>query len=310
GYGIKSSDVLYVPFNYGLFVAWWGFQAALEKEGVMIVPGGGQSSEHRVRNIIDWNATVVCCTPSYTLFLAESAKKMGLSLADSPVRIVVTAGEPGASVPATRKAIEEMWGAKCYDDVGSTEITNFGYECVAQQGPHVIESMFYAEALDPETLAPVEAGEIGELVLSNLCTESMPLLRYRIRDMVRFNVEPCACGRTFLRLDGGVLGRSDDMFHVSGTNIFPSAVENIIREFDEFSLEYQLIVPKQGSGRKLTIRVEPARAEPSGASLQDAVKRLRDSLRYRISVTPEVEIVEVGSLPRFEGKAKRVIRES
>ena len=309
GYGIKTSDILFVPFGYGLYVAWWGFQAALEQEGVMIVPGGAQSSEHRVKNIFDWAATVVCGTPTYLLSLGDTAKKMGKPLADSAIRIVVAAGEPGANVPATKAAIKELWGAKCYDDIGSTEITNFGFECVAQKGTHVIETMFYAECLDPETLKPVPPGEIGELVLSNLCTESMPLLRFRIQDLVRFNKETCECGRTFLRLDGGILGRSDDMFQFAGVNIFPSALENLIREVPEFSNEYQILVPRMGSGKHLEIRVEPDTAEIDNLSLQQAVEKFIETVKYRISITPNVEIIEIGKLPRFELKAKRLIRE-
>jgi len=310
GYGITPADILFVPFNYGLYIAWWGFQAALERAGVMIVPGGGQSSEVRVRNLLDWGATVVCGTPTYLLYLAETARKMGVSLDRSAVRAVVTAGEPGANVPATKRAIEAAWGARCFDDIGSSEISNFGFECVAQQGTHVIESMFYAECLDPETLAPVPPGEVGELVLSNLCTESMPLLRYRTGDLVRFDLAPCVCGRTFLRLAGGVLGRCDDMFQFAGVNVFPSAIENLIREVPELSTEYQLVVPPMGSGRRLRIRVEPAETGTSGATLQDAVERLIENVKYRVTITPDVEVVEPGGLPRFELKAKRVIRET
>jgi phenylacetate-CoA ligase len=309
GYGIKTSDILFVPFGYGLYIAWWGFQAALEQEGVMIVPGGAQSSESRVMNIFDWNATVVCGTPTYLLYLGDTAKKMGKPLADSAIRIVVAAGEPGANVPATKKSIEDLWGAKCYDDIGSTEITNFGFECVAQRGTHVIENMFYAECLDPETLEPVPPGEIGELVLSNLCTESMPLLRFRIRDLVRFNKEICECGRIFLRLDGGILGRSDDMFQFAGVNVFPSAIENLIRQVPEFSNEYQIVVPKMGSGKHLKIRVEPDTAKIGKERIEEAVKHFIETVRHRITITPDVEIVEIGKLPRFELKAKRLIRE-
>jgi phenylacetate-CoA ligase len=309
GYGIKTSDILFVPFGYSLYIAWWGFQAALEQEGVMIVPGGAQSSENRVMNIFDWNATVVCGTPTYLLYLGDTAEKMGKPLSDSAIRIVVAAGEPGANVPATKKAIEQLWGAKCYDDIGSTEISNFGFECVAQKGTHVIESMFYAECLDPETLEPVPPGEIGELVLSNLCTESMPLIRFRIRDLVRFNKETCECGRTFLRLDGGILGRSDDMFQFAGVNIFPSAIENLIREVPEFSNEYQIVVPKMGSGRHLKIRVEPETAKIGKEGIEQAVKKFSETVKHRITITPDVEIVEIGKLPRFELKAKRLIRE-
>lgn len=309
GYGLTPADILFVPFNYGLYIAWWGFQAALERAGVMIVPGGGQSSEGRVRTLLDWGASAVCGTPTYLLYLAETARKMGVSLADSAVRTVVAAGEPGANVPATKRAIEDAWGARCYDDIGSSEISNFGFECVAQQGTHVIESMFYAECLDPETLEPVPPGAVGELVLSNLCTESMPLLRYRMGDLVRFDPAPCACGRTFLRLDGGVLGRADDMFQFAGVNVFPSAIENLIRELPELSTEYQLVVPPMGSGRHLRIRVEPAAPDTPGAALQRAVERLVENVKYRVTITPDVEVVEAGSLPRFELKAKRILRE-
>ena len=276
----------------------------------MIVPGGAQSSQDRVRNVFEWNATVVCGTPTYLLYLGETAEKMGLSLADSKVRIAVVAGEPGANVPATKKAIEELWGAKCYDDIGSTEITNFGFECVAQQGTHVIENMFYAECLDLDTLKPVQPGEVGELVLSNLCTESMPLLRFRIKDLVRFDKDTCECGRTFLRLEGGILGRADDMFQFSGVNIFPSAIENLIRQVAEFSNEYQIVVPKIGSGKHIKIRIEPATMDVPGERMQQAVKQFIQTFKYRITVTPDVEIVEIGKLPRFELKAKRLIRET
>ncbi|MBE9522284.1 MAG: phenylacetate--CoA ligase family protein [Proteobacteria bacterium] len=310
GYGIKTSDILFVPFGYGLYIAWWGFQAALEQAGVMIVPGGAQSSQDRVRNILDWDATAVCGTPTYLLHLGETAKKMGLSLPDSKVRIIVAAGEPGANVPATKAAIEELYGAKCYDDIGSSEISNFGFECIAQKGTHIIESMFYAECLDPDTLEPVGPGEVGELVLSNLCTESMPLLRYRIKDLVRFNKDQCDCGRTFLRLDGGILGRSDDMFQFAGVNIFPSGIENLIRQVEEFSSEYQIVVPKLGSGKRMKIRVEPASNQISEVEMDQAVQQFIDTFKYRITVTPDVEIAKIGELPRFELKAKRLIRET
>ena len=275
----------------------------------MIVPGGAQSSKDRVRNIFDWEATVVCGTPTYLLHLGEVARKMGISLADSRVSVVVAAGEPGANVKSTKLAIETTWGAKCYDDIGSSEISNFGFECIFQQGTHVNENMFYAECLNPDTLEPVNEGEVGELVLSNLCTETMPLIRYRIKDLVKFNRETCECGRTFLRLDGGILGRSDDMFQFAGVNVFPSAIENIIRKVDCFSNEYQIIVPRMGSGNRLKIRVEPESSQVSSKEMQEAVDQFIEEFKYRITFTPEVEVVEIGNLPRFELKAKRLIRE-
>jgi phenylacetate-CoA ligase len=310
GYGIESTDVVFFPFTYGTFIAWWGIQAAMEQLGVMIVPGGGQTSDARVKSIIDWGATVVCGTPTYIIYLGELAQTMGIDLPNSKVRVVITAGEPGAQVPATKKLVEKLWGAKNYDDIGSTEITNFGYECVMQKGTHLNEGMFLPESLDIVSGKPAAEGEVGELVLSNLFCESEPLLRYKTKDLVRFNYKKCDCGRTFLRMDGGVLGRADDMFTLGGVNIFPSAIENFIRGIPIFSNEYQLVIPKQGSGKRLAIRVEPASPEVSDEQAKEAVKQLAENILYHIKVTANVEVVAPGSLPRFEGKAKRLIRES
>jgi len=309
GYGITKTDVMFVPFNYGLYIAWWGLQSAFEKAGVLIIPGGGQSSEDRVKNIVEWRPTVVCGTPTYILFLGDVAKKMGIDLSKTTVRTVITAGEPGAQVPSTKRQIETTWGARNYDDIGSTEISNFGFECVAQQGTHVIESMFLAEVLDPETEKPLPPGEPGELILTNLCCESMPLIRWRMGDVVKFNIDRCDCGRTFLRLEGGIMGRVDDMFQFGGVNIFPSAIENFVRETKEFSTEYQIVAPGMGSGKHLTIRVEPLSSSLTGEEMARAVKAFKDKFKFRIGVTPDVEIMEIGKLPRFEGKARRVIRE-
>jgi phenylacetate-CoA ligase len=309
GYGITKADVMFVPFNYGLYLAWWGLQAAFEQAGVLVIPGGGQSSEDRIKNILEWKPSVICGTPTYILFLGDVAKKMGVDLSKTPIRIVITGGEPGAQVPSTKKQIETTWGAKNYDDVGSTEISNFGFECVAQQGTHVVESMFLAEVIDPETGKSLNPGQEGELVLTNLCCESMPLIRWRMGDMIKFDVKTCDCGRTFLRLDGGVLGRADDMFQFGGVNIFPSAIENFVRETNEFSNEYQIIAPKRGAGKHLKIRVEPSSPTLSKEKMDRAVKIFKETFKYRIGVTPDVEVVKIGELPRFEGKARRVTRE-
>ena len=310
GYGITKADIIFIPFNYGLYLAWWGIHSSFEQGGVLVIPGGGQSSEDRIRNILEWKPTVICGTPTYILFLGDAAKKMGVDLSKTTVRIVITAGEPGAQVPSTKKQIETTWGAKNYDDIGSTEISNFGFECVAQKGTHVIESMFLAEVIDPKTGKWVGPGEEGELVLSNLCCESMPLIRWRMGDIVKFNYEKCECGRTFLRLDGGIIGRADDMFQFGGVNIFPSAIENFVRGTKEFSNEYQVIAPKMGSGKHLRIRVEPSSPALSHEEMDRAVKSFKEIFKFRIGVSPDVEVVKIGELPRFEGKAKRVIREA
>ncbi len=310
GYGITKSDIIFIPFNYGLYLAWWGIHSAFEKAGVLVIPGGGQSSEDRIRNILEWKPTVVCGTPTYILYLGEVAKKMGVDLSSTNIRVVITAGEPGAQVPSTKKLIEATWGAKNYDDIGSTEISNFGFECICQKGTHVIESMFLAEVIDPQTEKNLGPGEEGELVLSNLCCESMPLIRWRMGDMVKFDINRCDCGRTFLRLDGGIIGRVDDMFQFGGVNIFPSAIENFVRETKEFSNEYQVIAPKMGSGKHLRIRVEPSSPALSQDEIARAIKNFKEVFKFRVGVTPDVEVVNIGELPRFEGKARRVIRES
>ena len=283
GYGIESTDVVFFPFTYGTFIAWWGIQAAMEQLGVMIVPGGGQTSDARVKSIIDWGATLVCGTPTYIIYLGELAQKMGIDLPNSKVRVVITAGEPGAQVPATKKLVEKLWGAKNYDDIGSTEITNFGYECVMQRGTHLNEGMFLPESLDIVSGEPAAEGEVGELVLSNLFCESgaSPGV-IRTKDLVRFNCKKCDCGRTFLRLDGGVFGRADDMFTFGGVNIFPSAIENFIRGIRILSNEYELVIPKHGSGKRLTIRVEPASPEISDEQAKEAVKQLAEDILYNI----------------------------
>ena len=310
GFGLTEDDVLFVPFNYGLYIAWWGFQTTMEKAGLMIIPGGGLSSKDRLRAMLDWGATAICGTPSYLLYLAETARKNGIDLPGSPIRKMAAAGEPGASILSTKKAMESQWGAECFDDIGSTEISNFGYECIKHEGTHVVESMFVPEVLDPETLEPLPDGQVGELVLTNLCCESMPLIRYRTHDLVRFNRTECSCGRTSLRLDGGILGRSDDMFHFAGVNVFPAQIQSLLHQVDEFSQEYQLVAPALGSGRHLRIRVEPANEHVTQAQLKKARDFLIEAVKYRITVTPEVEVCEIGSLPRVEGKAKRLIREA
>lgn len=308
-YGLTEKDVLFVPFNYGLYIAWWGFQTAMEKAGLTIIPGGGLSSKARLQAMLDWGSTTVCGTPSYLLYLAETARKNNIDLATSPIRKMVAAGEPGASILATKKALESQWGAECFDDIGSTEISNFGYECIKHQGTHVAENLFLAEVLDTQTLEPLADGEVGELVLTNLTCESMPLIRYRTMDLVRFNRERCECGRTSLRLDGGIVGRADDMFHFAGVNIFPSQIQSLLHEVNEFSQEYQLVAPAMGSGKRLKIQVEPAHEQITAAQLRVATEYLVESIKYRITVTPEVDVVEIGTLPRVEGKARRLIRE-
>jgi phenylacetate-CoA ligase len=296
--GLGPGDRVFFPFSFGLFVGFWaGFEGA-RALGALAIPGGGQDSAQRLAAMESLGATAVCCTPSYALHLAEVARERGVALARLGVRATVHAGEPGAGIPAVRARIEAAWGARAYDHAGMTEMGAYGFECAAQSGLHVNEGEFIAEVIDPLTGAPAEE---GELVLTNLGRAGSPLLRYRSGDRVRVARGPCACGRTFLRLDGGILGRVDDMLIVRGVNVFPSALEGIVRRFpavDEFVIE----VYRRGQLDEVRLLLEvQGSAAPVVAAVQEAV---RVDLGIRVEAVP----VPGRSLPRYELKARRLVR--
>jgi phenylacetate-CoA ligase len=297
GAGLGAGDRVFFPFSFGLFVGFWsGFEGA-RALGALVIPGGGQDSAQRLAAIEALGATAICCTPSYALHLAEVARERGRDLRKLGVRTTVHAGEPGAGIPSVRARIEETWGARTYDHAGMTEMGAYGFECAEQSGLHVNESEFIAEVIDPATGAPAVE---GELVLSNLGRAGSPLLRYRTGDRVRVASRPCACGRTFLRLEGGILGRVDDMLVVRGVNVFPSAIEGIVRRFpavDEFVIE----VYRRREMDEVRLLVEVGDAAPVARSVQEAV---RVDLGIRIEVVP----VPAQSLPRYELKARRLVR--
>jgi len=241
-------------------------------------------------------ATVLVCTPSYALHLLQVARERGIDSEKLPVRITVHAGEPGAGIPAVRARIETGWGARAFDHAGMTEMGAYGYECEAQAGLHVNESEFVAEVIDPATGV---AADEGELVLTNLGRLGSPLIRYRTGDRVRLATASCACGRTFRRLEGGILGRLDDMLIVRGVNVFPSAIEAIVRRFPVE--EFQIEVFRDGELDEVRVLVEVDGGE-AGA------RRVQEGLRAGLGIRLEVAPVAAGSLPRFELKARRVVR--
>ena len=216
-----------------------------------------------------------------------------------PIRITVHAGEPGASIPETRRRIQEAFGAKTFDHVGMTEMGAYGFECEAQAGLHIIEDEFIAEIIDPKTLAPVEEGNKGELVLTNLGRVGMPLIRYRTGDLGVISREPCACGRPWARLIGGVLGRADDMITIRGINVFPSAVENIVRRHPQV-VEFAIEVHRQREMHELRLKVEVE------GSADGVIERLGHDIHNDLRVRATIELVETGSLPRFELKSRRL----
>ena len=296
GAGVTPSDRVFFPFSFGLFIGFWaGFEGA-RALGALTIPGGGQDSPTRLSWMESLQVTALVCTPSYALHLAEIARERGIDAAKLPVRVTVHAGEPGAGIPAVRTRIEEAWGARAYDHAGMTEVGAYGYECAEQAGLHVNESEFIAEIVDPSTGASAEE---GELVLTNLGRAGSPLIRYRTGDLVRRAAGPCACGRAFVRLEGGILGRLDDMLIVRGVNVFPSAIEGIVRRFSAIE-EFQIEVFRDGHLDEVRVLVEL----PDDAG----VRAVRDALRVGLGIRLEVARVPLRSLPRFDLKARRVVR--
>jgi phenylacetate-CoA ligase len=296
GAGVRRGDRAFFPFSFGLFVGFWaGFEGA-RALGVLAIPGGGQDSPTRLTTMETLGATVLVCTPSYALHLLQVARERGVDPARLPVRVTLHAGEPGAGIPSVRARIEAGWGARAFDHGGMTEMGAYGYECEAQAGLHVNESEFVAEVIDPATGSPASE---GELVLTNLGRLGSPLVRYRTGDRVRLARSPCGCGRTFARLEGGILGRLDDMLIVRGVNLFPSAIEAIVRRFPVE--EFQIEIFRAGELDEVRVLVEM----DGGA---DGARHVQDALRAGLGIRMEVAPVGPGSLPRFELKARRVVR--
>ena len=302
--GVRPGDRIYFAFSFGPFIGFWSAWEGARKLGAMAVSGGGQSTAQRVKAIIDCRAAVLVCTPTYALHMASEARKNGIDLAkESSVKITIHAGEPGASIPSTRRIIEKSWGAKCFDHAGATEVGAFAFEC--QSGAvHVNENEFVAEILRHNRNEPVAEGEKGELVVTNLGRIGSPVIRYRTGDLVQPSYRPCPCGRPFMLLQGGVLGRVDDMVIVRGVNVFPSAIENVLREFLEIE-EFRLEVFEKEAMKELRILVEPRSNQNSTGALAEEVAQ---RIRARIGLRPHIEVVKPGSLPRFELKARRFFK--
>jgi len=305
GAGLAADDRVFLPFSFGPFIGFWAAVEGAKQIGAMMIPGGGRDSIQRLQTMRELGATAMCCTPTYALRLAEVAHEENFDLRDIPIRATVHAGEPGANVPATKARIEAAWHAKCFDHAGASEIGAFSYECEAQPGGvHVIESEFIVEVLEPVTDRPVPPGEMGEMVITNLGRPGFPVLRYRSGDLVRLNTEPCTCGRTFMRFEGGVLGRADDMVVVRGVNVFPRAIENLIRKFDEVT-EFRVTVATRREMHELQIEIEVA-ADADAEAIRAGVER---AVHYALALHPIVTLAECGSLPRHELKARRFLIE-
>jgi phenylacetate-CoA ligase len=308
GVTVENSDRVIFPFSFGPFVGFWGAFEGATARGLLAIPAGGLSTTSRLKMMIDSGATVVCCTPTYALHMAEAAAANGIDLAGSAVRALIVAGEPGGNIPETRRRIEAAWGSRLFDHSGMTEMGAVTFECEPVRGGlHVIESEYIAEVIDPVTLQPLPEGTAGELVLTNLGRWGSPLIRYRTNDHVRMSRGQCKCGRWYARLEGGILGRIDEMFTVRGNNVFPTAVEAVVRRFRDVA-EFRVTVLEGGALTQVRVEIEP---DATGPHKTDGglPRRVSQALQETLSFRAEVTQVPPGTLPRFEMKAKRFVRQ-
>lgn len=300
---VTAADRVFVPFSFGPFIGFWTAFEAAARMGAMAVPGGGLDSLRRLELMVECGATAVVCTPTYALHLAEVARAEGIDLPASPVRVTIHAGEPGASVANVKARIEAAWGARAVDHVGATEVGAWGFGCGVEDHVHVNEREFVAELLPapggPARPLAEAAGETGELVLTNLGRSCSPVIRYRTGDVVAVGFGRCACGRDSAFLGGGVLGRIDGMVVVRGVNVFPSAIEDLVRGVPAIG-EFEVEVDRTRELAELVIRVEVTEADEATAA-----EALAAEVRCRLALRPRVEPVPRGSLPRYELKARR-----
>jgi phenylacetate-CoA ligase len=304
---VGAGDRIFFAFSFGPFLGFWTAFDAAYQIGAHAIPAGGMSSQQRLAMIDAVAPTVVCCTPTYALRLAEVDGEQTAGrrlLADSTVRAVIVAGEPGGSIPATRERIERAWGARVFDQHGLTEVGPASFECIECPGAlHLNENEFIGEVVDSTTLAPVDDGQPGELLLTNLGRTGSPVIRYRTGDIVVRRTEACGCGRTLARLEGGILARTDDMVNIRGVNVYPAAIESVLRRFEDV-VEFRSTVSTSGALRTLALEVE---LTPSAADPRTTTTRITQRLREALGLTVPIRIVERGALPRFEMKAKRFI---
>jgi phenylacetate-CoA ligase len=308
-YGIRSTDMVMPAFSFGPWIGFWAGYYACQEIGSLLFASGGMKTEQRVDALLTYPITVLGCTPSYALHLAAVAKKNGVDLSkQAKIRISWHTGEPGAAIPGVQKMIEEAYGCKCFDFLGSTEIGPWGFNCGFQSGlTHVNEDWAFPEVLDLETDQPVGPGGTGELVLTNLERRANPFLRYRSRDIVRVADRKCPCGRTLFALEGSVLGRLDDMKKIRGIIVYPSKIEEIIRRFKEVE-EFQIVFKRVEGLDEIVVRVDPVPLLERGsyASVRAALgKALQIGLGIRVSL----EFLDPGTLPRWDHKAQRVLDE-
>ena len=304
--GYRPQDRVFIPFGYNIFVAFWAGHYAAEKIGCEVIPGGVLDTKARILKIQELQATAMMGTPTYILGMAETASmKMNMDPAQLSINKITCAGECGASIPSTKKRLEEAWGAKVYDHAGATEIGAWSFECADQPGGmHVNEALFLVEIEDVETGEIIEApGRRGKMVITALDRMAQPCVRFDSKDVIEWAAEPCSCGRTSRLIKGGVVGRADDITKVKGVLLAPSAIEEVVRSIEGLGDEYEVIVEKAGDADQIKLRVEVLPEAEDQCTLIE--NELVDQLRLKTNLRYDIEICGCETLPRYEVKAKR-----
>ena len=305
--GLRPDDVFQNSSGYGMFTGGLGFQYGAERLGMLTVPAAAGNSLRQIKFIKDFGTTAIHAVPSYLTRLYEVMKEEGVDpRRDTKLKVLAIGAEPHSE--EQRQRIEQMMGVKAYNSFGMSEMCGpgVGFECPEQNGMHFWEDYYIVEIVDPETLEPVPDGEIGELVLTTLCREAMPLLRYRTRDLTRVLGRTCPCGRNHVRIDR-MRGRSDDMMVLRGVNIFPIQIEKILMQFSELASNYLITLTTDEENDNMTVEVELAQPTDDYKQLQNLEREIRRRLKDEILLTPIVKLVAKGSLPVSEGKAVRVV---
>ena len=295
---ITANDRAFLAFSFGPFIGFWSAFDALVARGALVIPGGGLSSLARIEMIRQSEVTALFCTPTYALRLAEVAAENNINLAGTSIEKIIVAGEPGGNVPATRERIEKAWGARLIDHGGATEVGPWGFADADNCGLHVNEAHFLPEFISVATGHSAEEGELSHLILTTLGRSGSPVIRYRTGDLVR-PIWSANSSNGFILLEGGILGRADEMMIIRGMNVYPTAVEQILRSFPEV-VEFRMTARKQGAMDELLVEVEDHLNDPA---------RISRELHLRLGLKTEVSCVAPLSLPRFEGKARRFIDE-
>lgn len=306
--GVGKDDIIQIAYGYGLFTGGLGVHYGAEKVGASVIPISGGNTKKQLQLMVDFGSTVIACTPSYAAYLGESMVSEGIDRKDIRLKAGIFGAEPWTN--ELRRQVESLLGLKAFDIYGLSEIIGPGVsmECECQQGMHVFEDHFIPEIIDPKTLEVLPYGEIGELVFTTVTKEAMPLLRYRTRDLTRLNATKCDCGRTLVRMEK-CMGRSDDMLIIRGVNVFPSQVEAVLLEMSETSPHYQLVVNRENNLDTLEINVEVDDQFWSDEIkvLENLKKQIQHNIASTLGISAKINLVEPLSIPRSEGKAKRVI---